>query len=153
MPEHSNVIADYTEDGRCIVRDVKPNYALQTAYDGFNRQYFNSRLPRIRVYWAKSITYKEHDHTSRANGIFVTPDSLVKHPYIAIDENLSKVSPFEYLCLLHEMVHVTLGADIEHGEEFVAELKRVLDANKWDLMGCLDAVGSVVPKKRLGLPS
>jgi hypothetical protein len=141
MLEQAILVEDHTEDGRCIVRELGPNFGLQRTYDSFNRQYFSNSLPRIRVFWAKSITYKDHDYTSRANGIFVTPDSLIKQPYIAIDEALSNVSPFEYLCLLHEMVHVKLGADIEHGEEFIAELKRVLDANNWGLMGCLDVVG------------
>jgi hypothetical protein len=36
------------------------------------------------------------------------------------------------------MVHVKLGPDCGHGEEFVAEFRRVLDANKWEVMGCTD---------------
>ncbi len=64
---------------------------------------------------------------------------MVKHPYIAIDDQLSGMFPLERLCLLHEMVHVRVGPDNGHGQEFIAEFRCVLDANKWEVMGCMDS--------------
>jgi hypothetical protein len=37
------------------------------------------------------------------------------------------------------MVHVKLDRVYDgHGEPFINEFRRVLDANKWEVMGCID---------------
>jgi hypothetical protein len=47
--------------------------------------------------------------------------------------------PLERLCLLHEMVSVGIEPIGGHGEEFITEFKRVLDATGRDVMGCVDS--------------
>jgi hypothetical protein len=42
---------------------------------------------------------------------------------------------------------VKLGPESGHGEDFIAEFKRVLDANKWEVLGCIDA-----PPREVGGP-
>lgn len=76
---------------------------------------------------------------------------MLKHRYIAIDDTLSGMFPLERLCLLHEMVHVKVGPEFGHGEEFITEFKRVLDANKWEVMGCVDSTPPLTGQ--LGAPS
>lgn len=137
------MIEEVTEDGIRICRDDKPNFELETHYWSLNRQCFNGSLPTMPVYWAESITVPDG---SRANAIYVPGDSVVKQRYIAMRNDLNGMFPLERLCLLHEMVHVAIGPDLGHGEEFIAEFRRVLDANKWEVMGCTDTPLQSLPK-------
>jgi len=73
----------------------------------------------VPVCWAKSIT----SLTDTAANAFTCRRLLVKHRYIAIDDQLSGMFPLERLCLLHEMVHIKVGPDNGHGEEFITEFK------------------------------
>jgi hypothetical protein len=128
-------IEDVTDDGFRIRRENKRDMMLEFYYLHYNKQYFNGRLPFFPVFWAKSIKLPDGGH---ANALCVSADSSVKHGYIVIDETLSDMFPLERLCLLHEMVHVSIGPELGHGPEFIAEFKRVLDADKWNVMGCTD---------------
>jgi hypothetical protein len=38
------------------------------------------------------------------------------------------------------MVHIKLGPEFGHREEFVAEFRRLFAANKWVLLGCIDSI-------------
>jgi len=88
------------------------------------------------IYWAKSIATPDDSH---ANALYVSEVSPVKRRFIVLDEKLSDMFPLERLCLLHEMVHVGIEPIGGHGEEFITEFKRVLDATGWDVMGCVDS--------------
>ena len=132
----ADLIEDVTEDGFRICRENKRDMLLEAYYMIYNKQCFGGSLPFVPVCWAKSITLPDGH---RANAIYLPGDSLVKHRYIAIDDQLSGMFPLERLCLLHEMVHIRVGPDNGHGEEFIAEFRRVLDANKWEVMGCIDS--------------
>jgi hypothetical protein len=46
-------------------------------------------------------------------------------------------------------LHVKLGPESGHGEDFVAEFKRVLDANKWEVMDALTLPLKNVLRRRL----
>jgi hypothetical protein len=133
--EPDELAEDVTEDGWRIFREKGRSALLEMHYTMYNRQCFNGTLPLIAVYWAKRISLPDGGH---ANSIYVPGDALVRGRYIAIDDTLSGMFPLERLCLLHEMVHVQLGPESGHGEDFIAEFKRVLDANKWEVMGCID---------------
>ncbi len=126
-------IEDLTEDGFCIRHRNTRDMNLEQYYDIYNRQCFGGNLPFTPILWAESITEKDGN---RANAIYVSGDSKLKKRYIAIDERLCGMFPLDRLCLLHEMVHVRLGPDSNHGEDFICEFRRVLDANKWEVMGC-----------------
>jgi hypothetical protein len=132
----ADLIEDVTEDGFRICRENKRDMLLETYYMIYNRQCFGGSLPAVSVCWAKCITLPDGQ---RVSAIYVPGDSLIKRRYIAIDERLAGIVPLEQLCLLHEMVHVKVGPDLGHGEEFINEFRRVLDANKWEVMGCLDS--------------
>jgi hypothetical protein len=131
-----DLIEDVTEDGWHISRDDKRDVLLEAYYTIYNTQCFNGSLPFVAVRWAKSIILPDGQ---RANAVYVPGDALLKRRYIAIDDTLSGMFPLERLCLLHEMVHVKLGPESGHGKDFIAEFRRVLDANKWEVMGCIDA--------------
>lgn len=135
MPTADNLIEDVTEDGFRVVRENRFDLLLNSYYMIFNQQLFNGSLPQVPVFWAKRIT-QPNGHGATA--VYVPGDAKLKRRYIAIDDTLSGMFPLERLCLLHEMVHVKVGPDCGHGEEFVAEFRRVLDANKWEVMGCID---------------
>jgi hypothetical protein len=117
---------------------------LNAYYMIYNKQYFDGSLPVIPVCWAKRITLPDGHG---ANAVYVPGDALLKRHYIAIDDTLSGMFPLERLCLLHEMVHVKVGPESGHDEQFIAEFKRVLDANKWELMGCIDSAPQACPTK------
>ena len=145
-----DLVEDVTEDGWRISREDKRDMLLESYYVIYNKQCFNNSLPFVPVCWAKRIT---HPDGSRANAIFVPGDALLKRPYIAIDDTLSGMFPLERLCLLHEMVHVKLGPECGHGDDFIAEFKRVLDANKWEVMGCADATAQRATSNSTVAPS
>jgi hypothetical protein len=131
MPE------EVTQDGYRIVRVGKSgDVLLQEHYKSFNQECFDNTLPFVPVCRARSIRTPQG---GRANALYIPADeTLAKRDYIVIDETLCGMFPFERLCLLHEMVHVKLSPQVGHGEEFIAEFKRVLDANKWEVLGCID---------------
>jgi len=124
-----------TENGCYIRRNTHRSGMLEMHYAMYSRQCFSGSLPFVSVYWAETITFPDESHP---NAIYVPGDSLVKHPLIAINEALCGMFPLERLCLLHEMVHVKIGPESGHGEEFITEFKRLLDANRWEVMGCID---------------
>jgi hypothetical protein len=134
----SEVIEEMTQDGCRIVRDVAPDLLLCAYYKGYNEKYFDGSLPQLPVFWARTITLPDGGHPV---ALYVTQESPVKRRYIVLHEKLSDMFPLERLCLLHEMVHAKLEPVFGHGEEFIAEFKRALDANRWEVMGCIDSPG------------
>jgi hypothetical protein len=136
MANDSNDLTEDVCNGWRILRENKLPGLLQMYYAMYNKQCFDGSLPFVAVIWAERIT--QPDGTP-ANAIYVPGDAALRRRYIAIDGRLSGMFPLERLCLLHEMIHVKLGPESGHGEDFIAEFKRVLDANKWEVMGCIDA--------------
>jgi len=133
----NDLVEDVTENGSRIRRFNRLDLHLNSCYAILNKQCFNNALPGIPVYWAEHIDIQpDHLHS---NAVYVPGDSVIKDPYIAIDDCLAGKYPLDQLCLLHEMVHVRIGPEFDHGEVFIAEFKRALDANKWEVMGCIDA--------------
>jgi len=126
---------DVTQDGYRIVRKVGQDMNLLAYYTVYNQRCFNGSLPSVPIFWAKSISFPDG---SQANALYVSEESPAKR-FIVLNEKLSDMFPLERLCLLHEMVHVKLEPISGHGEEFIAEFKRVLDANQWEVMGCIDS--------------
>ena len=131
-----NLIEERTQDGWRIVRENNFPLDLSSYYYSYNEKYFDNTLPCVPVYWAKTIT---PPHGGHANALYVSEESPVKRRYIVLYERLSGMFPLERLCLLHEMVHVKIGSNEGHGEKFISEFKRVLDANGWTVMGCVDS--------------
>jgi hypothetical protein len=123
MPTADDVIEDVSEDGFRIVRENKFDLLLNSYYMTYNQQLFNGSLPQVPVFWAKRIT---QPNGCGASAVYVPGDAKLKCRYIAINHTLG-MSPLERLCLLHEMVHVKVGPDCCHGEEFVVEFRRVLE--------------------------
>lgn len=131
-----NIVEEVTQDGFRILRESAEDMLLWAYYTHYNHMCFSGSLPPVPLYWAKSITLPDGGH---ANAVYVseeTPDGQ-KRRYIAVDEKLQSMFPLERLCLLHEMVHLKVPG---HADDFIAEFKRVLDANKWEVMGCIDAL-------------
>jgi hypothetical protein len=138
-----DLVEDVTEDGFHIIRETAVDMLLWAYYTHYNQSYFNGSLPSMPLHWAKRIILPDGKH---ANALYVSEEAPVKRRYIAIDKTLSDMFPLERLCLLHEMVHVKVGPEVGHGEEFITEFKRVLDADKWAVMGCLDAPAALSPE-------
>jgi hypothetical protein len=99
-------------------------------------------VPQLSHVWARMIT-QPNGH--RVNAVYVPGDAAVKRRYIALDDRLAAMFPLERLCLLHEMVHVMVGPECGHGEEFIAEFRRLLDTNKWEVVGCIGGPPTVTP--------
>lgn len=119
------LIGEMTQDGCRIVRKPRPDILLLAYYRCYNQQCFDGTFAPVPIFWAKSIFLP---CGSRANGLYVYEESPTKR-YIVLDEKLSDMFPLERLCLLHEMVHLKIEPICGHGEEFVGEFKRVLDAS------------------------
>jgi hypothetical protein len=132
MDQPDDVTLDTSENGWQILRRNEPDGTLQMDYAIYNRQCFENALPTVRLYWAQRIT---QPNGRLANAVYFPGDAGRR--YIAIDDRLEYMLPLDRLCLLHEMIHLKLGTE-SHGEDFVSEFKRVLDANKWEVMGCID---------------
>jgi ribosomal protein S18 acetylase RimI-like enzyme len=124
------------QDGCRIVGISGADLNLLAHYEIYNRKYFDATLPAMPVFWAKAIYLADR---RRANGLYVCEETPTKRRYIVLDEKLSGMFPLERLCLLHEMVHVKIEPVHGHNGKFVAELKRVLDADGWEVMGCVDS--------------
>ncbi len=120
-----------TQDGWHVVYDGRGDMLLWGHYTAYNHTCFDGSLPDLPLVWAKSITSPDGH---RAHGLYISEESPVKRRYIAIDEKLSDLFGLERFCILHEMVHAKLDPIEGHGEEFLAELKRVLDAIKWEVL-------------------
>jgi hypothetical protein len=131
----SDRIEEVTADGWRIVRERGVDMILSAYYMSYNHQLFDKCLPEMDIFWASSIASPDGRH---ANALYISEESPVKRRYIVLDENLNSMFPLERLCLLHEMVHVRLEPISGHGDEFIAEFKRVLDANRWEVLGCID---------------
>jgi hypothetical protein len=133
----TELVEETTQDGYRIVREAQPDLLLGMYYAAYNQACFDGSLPDMPIFWAKVICSPKGNHPV---GLYVPEeDAVIKRRYIVVDERLSSMFPLERLILLHEMVHVKLGPDIGHGEEFIAEFKRVLDATRWEEMGCIDS--------------
>jgi|HubBroStandDraft_6_1064221.scaffolds.fasta_scaffold433114_3 hypothetical protein len=131
-------VEEVTQDGWRIVRDAMQCATLMGYYMHYNFSCFAGELPDTPVFWAESITLP--DGKSHANALYVSDESLGR-PYIVLDKKLESMMPLDRLCLLHEMVHVSLGPAVSgHGERFIAEFKRVLDANRWEVIGGSDSL-------------
>ena len=126
-------IEEVTQDGCRIIREAGQDMLLCVYYAGYNRKCFDDGLPEMPIFWAKTISLPDGKH---ANALYVSEES---RRYIVLDERLKDMSPLERLCLLHEMVHVKIDPIPGHGEEFIAEFKRVLDVSQWEVMGCFDS--------------
>jgi hypothetical protein len=120
-----------TRDGWRIVYDGSLDPLLIRQYVAYNHTCFDGSLPEIPLVWAKSIRSPEGRH---AHGLYVSEESPEKRRYIALDEKLSDMFGLERFCLLHEMVHAKLDPIPGHGDEFLSELKRVLDAIHWEVL-------------------
>jgi hypothetical protein len=130
-----DLIEDVTQDGCRIVREAGQDMLLSAYYTIYNQQCFDGTLPEMPIFWAKSISLSDGGHPM---ALYVSEESPVRRRYIVLDEKLSSMFPLERLSLLHEMVHVKIEPISGHGDEFIAEFKRVLDANHWEVMGCID---------------
>lgn len=130
-----DVVEEVTQDGYSIVRETAQDMLLWAYYLHYNQKYFGGSLPSMPIFWAKSICTPDGSH---ANALYVSEDSPVKRRFIVVDEKLSGMLPLERLCLLHEMVHVKIEPISGDGEEFITEFKRALDADRWEVMGCID---------------
>jgi len=133
LPDLTEIV---TQDGCRILREAgPPDFLLCAYYAGYNQRYFDGSLLEMPVFWAKTISLPDGKHPM---ALYVSEESPVKR-YIVLDEKLLGIFPLERLCLLHEMVHVKIAPVSGHGEEFIAEFKRVLDASHWEEMGCIDS--------------
>jgi hypothetical protein len=131
-----DVDEEVTQDGYRVLRETSQDMLLWAYYVHYNHSCFGGRLPTMPIYWAKSIATPDGSH---ANALYVPEVSPVKRRFIVLDEKLSDMFPLERLCLLHEMVSVGIEPIGGHGEEFITEFKRVLDATGRDVMGCVDS--------------
>jgi hypothetical protein len=123
-------------------------------YMAYNVKYFGGNLPNLPVYWASKILLPDK-HSAIA--LFIPAKAASDgHPFIVLSEKLRDVSPLDGLSLIHEMVHVKMemmdqtGETSGHPEAFVQELQRVLNLDRWKLMGCDDESGrsdTVRPKQ------
>jgi len=136
MNQTPELIEEITQDGCRIVREARQDLLLRIYYTAYNQRCFEGRLPEMPIYWAKAISLPDG---RRAVALYVSEEFPVGRRYIVINEKLSDMFPLERLCLLHEMVHVKIEPISGHGEEFISEFRRVLDASDWEVMGCIDS--------------
>jgi hypothetical protein len=127
----SPLLEDETQGGWRIVYDRSRDPDLIRHYMEYDHACFDGSLPDIDLVWAKSIRSPEGQH---AHGLYVSEESPERGRYIALDEKLSDMFGLERFCLLHEMVHAKLDPILGHGDEFLSELKRVLDAIHWEVL-------------------
>jgi hypothetical protein len=130
-------IEETTADGCRIVRATGQDLLLAFYFTHYNKRCFDNTLPDMPVFWAKSISRPDGSHPIALH--VPQTESPIRRQYIVLHEKLAGMFPFERLTLLHEMVHAKLGDTVGHGEEFIAEFKRVLDATRWEEMGCIDS--------------
>jgi hypothetical protein len=112
---------------------------ITCAFSRFNGALFDAGLPETKIRWASSIVNR------RAPGVpvgllampddpqtFALPHAVkLQMPHIFITEKIKGVHPLDEWVLLHEMCHLRVP---HHGEEFIEELKRVLDKNNWSVL-------------------
>jgi hypothetical protein len=133
-------MTDDTEEltiGKARIRRAKgADRTLTMFYFRYNVEYFNGSLPQLRVHWADEIEFEGDS----VHALFVPEEQTPRQEsFIVISSKLKELDPFQYLCLLHEMVHVRLfGSVYGHPREFVEEFKRVLDENRWQVLSSLD---------------
>lgn len=127
-----NLIEEVTQDGYRIAREAKQDMLLWAYYKSYNHLCFEGSLPEMPIFWAASLALPDGRDV---NALYVSEES---RQYIVLNKRLMDMAPFERVSLLHEMVHVKIDPISGHGEEFIAEFRRVLDADHWEVMGCID---------------
>ncbi len=98
-------------------------------YDFYNKIYFRSRLPPMRIYYGPLA--KEKTPFSYGVTAFMRGNRAL---YIVLNNKLKRVGKdVSCLVLLHEMLHVKLeGSDDGHGRLFHKEKRRLLLAGAFD---------------------
>jgi hypothetical protein len=89
---------------------------IQYCYDYFNSYYFNGKLRDMRVVWAE------------LEDLY----GLTTADYIFIASSLKTQTVMALQTLLHEMVHVKVPSDVEHGKKFNKEMLRLARAGAFD---------------------
>jgi predicted metal-dependent hydrolase len=110
-------------EGKFYFGRFKPWPKGQRLYDGYNKEYFNHRLPVVHVgfYEMKNcygVTFRV-DGAKFVSHICLNP--LFKH----YEQQLCQT-------LLHEMIHVLHNNKYGHGKKFKKEIRRLL------LLGAFD---------------
>lgn len=118
-----------TEIASAEFEDIE-DLQLSAAYDRYNRQAFDGKLPlSTRVRWAKLTS---------SDGLFCVSGWLGNHdpnatPYLFLDQRLKFLYPrsgyLVDLILLHEMCHFLAH---DHDAAFVAHLVRALERVSWE---------------------
>ena len=136
---NSTVVTVITDFYRVTYNDMETVDNVTCVFNRFNGTVFNNELPETKIRWASSI------QSLRAPGIPVgllaLPTDPVTHalstqrrlttPHIFLTEKLKGISPLDEWVLLHEMCHFKVP---NHGEDFIKELKRVLDKINWSVL-------------------
>lgn len=94
------------------------NRSLKLAYNKWNAEYFEGKLPPVQVLWEPvNDGIAEFD----PNG-----------PVIRLDPSLRFSRSMWSMALLHELCHVKLAPRVSHGKRFQDEMKRLalMDAFK-----------------------
>lgn len=103
---------------------AKRSIVLESWFDHYNASFFNSALPKMRVYWYKFRKHNRHGATTFVKG---TNQVCV----ILVNRNLEKSGCYALQTVLHEMIHVFKPKAL-HGPEFRKEKLRLLKAGAYN---------------------
>ena len=96
---------------------MKSNPTLKRWYTKYNRKYFGNKLPKDTiVFWCKRVF--RYDDAIGAADVF---DALPHTIYIACE--LKKIHKVALIVLLHEMCHIAVGGDPDHGRRWQLKMK------------------------------
>jgi Protein of unknown function DUF45 len=125
-----------TDAYKVVFNDHKELDRLDVAFTRFNASVFGNTFPSTRIRYASSIVSQQAP--GWPIGLFATPDDPVTYrlpgqfrldvPHIFISDKLRGIAPVDEWVLLHEMCHYKVP---NHGPDFIAEIKRALDATDW----------------------
>jgi len=121
---------------------------LRDRFDQLNSQCFNSGLESIKVFSVQRI---EIDLVGSDNFVFASnlfpdvgglfvpqPHSPFGEAFICMKDDVP--DQYEGYVLLHEMTHAAVySQEKKHGRVYLDELRRALEANGWEVLGCKDS--------------
>ena len=100
---------------------------LQNFYNYANEEFFNYRLPYVRLGW---YNFKKSDVL--CYGVTFTAANAAFCEYIGIHPHFKEWTKTAHNIILHEMIHVKFNNRGGHGPKFKKELRRLLLKGAFD---------------------
>lgn len=92
---------------------------LKKTYSSFNRKYFDNKLPKSMVVRFGRLSYQDYGEYD--------PDGI-----ITISSSISHIAEMIMTTLLHEMAHVAVGPQAEHGMIWQSKIVELFNQGAYD---------------------